>query len=96
MRVVRLSESCFHRVVVVAAATILVMMALVTVKPYYFGIDNSNTIGRVDVNQANRKQAAETERTAFVTSPTIDANPKFFFGTGDGSNGYYAERPGSR
>jgi hypothetical protein len=96
MRVVRLSESCLHRVVVVAAATTLVMMALVTVKSDYFGIDNSNTIGRVDVNQANRKQAAEIERTAFVSSPTIDTNPKFFFGTGDGSNGYYAERPGSR
>jgi hypothetical protein len=96
MRVVRLSESCFHRVVVVAAATTLVMIALVTVKPYYFGMDNSNTISGVDVNQASPKQAAEIERTAFVTSPTIDPNPKFFLGTGDGSNGYYAERPGSR
>jgi hypothetical protein len=28
-----------------------------------------------------------------VPSPTIDTNAQFFFGTGDGSNGYYAERP---
>ena len=28
-----------------------------------------------------------------VASPVIDANPVFFFGTGDGSAGYYAERP---
>jgi hypothetical protein len=27
---------------------------------------------------------------AFVTSPTIDPDPQFFFGAGDGSNGYYA------
>jgi hypothetical protein len=28
-----------------------------------------------------------------VTSPVIETNAQFFFGTGDGSNGYYAERP---
>ena len=28
-----------------------------------------------------------------VASPVIDANPVLFFGTGDGSAGYYAERP---
>ena len=28
-----------------------------------------------------------------VPSPVIDTNAQFFFGTGDGSNGYYAERP---
>ena len=30
------------------------------------------------------------ETVAFVTSPVIDPDPQFFFGTGDGSNGYYA------
>ena len=30
---------------------------------------------------------------AIVPSPVIDPNPVFFFGTGDGSAGYYAERP---
>ena len=28
-----------------------------------------------------------------VPSPVIDTNSEFFFGTGDGSIGYYAERP---
>ena len=28
-----------------------------------------------------------------VPSPVIDPNPIFFFGAGDGSAGYYAERP---
>ena len=30
---------------------------------------------------------------AIVPSPVIDPNPVFFFGTGDGSAGYYAEGP---
>ncbi|MGO8973755.1 MAG: hypothetical protein ACLQNV_09530 [Steroidobacteraceae bacterium] len=28
-----------------------------------------------------------------VPAPVIETHPKFFFGTGDGSAGYYAERP---
>lgn len=28
-----------------------------------------------------------------VPAPVIDTNPQFFFGAGDGSNGYYSERP---
>jgi hypothetical protein len=28
-----------------------------------------------------------------VASPTIDTDPQFFFGCGDGSNGYNAEQP---
>jgi hypothetical protein len=32
------------------------------------------------------------ETLKFVPSPVIDPNPTFFLGTGDGSNGYYAER----
>ena len=28
-----------------------------------------------------------------ISSPTIDTNELFFFGAGDGSNGYYAEGP---
>jgi hypothetical protein len=35
------------------------------------------------------------EPAAFVIvpSPVIDTNPQFYFGTGDGSSGYYAEAP---
>ena len=29
-----------------------------------------------------------------VPSPVIETNGQFFFGTGDGSAGYYSERPG--
>ena len=30
---------------------------------------------------------------AIVPSPVIDANPRFYFGAGDGSAAYYAEAP---
>ena len=40
---------------------------------------------------ANVDGAAAT--SAIVPSPVIDPNPVFFFGTGDGSAGYFAERP---
>jgi hypothetical protein len=33
------------------------------------------------------------ETLAIVPSPVIDTSCQFFFGTGDGSSGYYAERP---
>ena len=39
---------------------------------------------------ADREPAIET--VSIVASPTIEANSQFFFGTGDGSNGYYAEQ----
>ena len=34
-----------------------------------------------------------TEAVSIVASPTIETNSQFFFGSGDGSSGYYAERP---
>jgi hypothetical protein len=93
MRSINLIESTFHRVVVVAAATSLVMLALVASKSYYFRTAETAISSRIDVKQPAPDAAAKTEKTSFVTSPTIDTNP-FFFGTGDGSNGYYAdERP---
>jgi hypothetical protein len=96
MRAMSLGDSCFHRMVVVAAATTLAVTALLTAKPYYFGIADSNKTSRVEASKSNPNQASEIGRISFVPSPTIETNPKFFFGTGDGSNGYYAERPGSR
>ncbi len=38
---------------------------------------------------------AALEPVAFeiVPSPVVEANGQFFFGTGDGSAGYYSERP---
>jgi hypothetical protein len=91
MRTIDLIESSFHRVVVVAVATSLVILALLGSK-YYFRADETAIDSRI-VQQSAPGPAAKTEEVSFVASPTIDTNPKFFFGAGDGSNGYYAERP---
>jgi hypothetical protein len=93
MRSIDLIESRFHRVVVVAAATSLVMLALLVSNSHFFRAVETVVVSRADVKQSDTETAAKAEQTSFVVSPTIDTNPKFFFGAGDGSNGYYAERP---
>jgi hypothetical protein len=85
-----LSESALYRVVVVAAATTFVMTAVVFAIPFYSAGNNSIPTG---AGQSVKGQAPGSLGVSFVTSPTMDTDPKFFFGTGDGSNGYYAERP---
>ena len=47
----------------------------------------------LNVSQPIGNQEPATEAVSFVTSPTIDTNSEFFYGSGDGSSGYYAERP---
>ena len=39
------------------------------------------------------RQASPLDAILQRPSPVIDTNSEFFFGTGDGSIGYYAERP---
>ena len=46
-----------------------------------------------DVSQGVAVQEPATETESIVASPTIETNSQFFFGSGDGSSGYYAERP---
>ncbi len=47
----------------------------------------------VNVSLSQPVAALEPVAFEFVPSPVIEANPRFFFGTGDGSVGYYSERP---
>jgi hypothetical protein len=91
-----LGKSDFYRVAIVAGATAAVMVAAVLAKPIYSGITDPKSAGRADVSQHVADQQPKAETISFVPSPTIDTNPKFFFGAGDGSNGYYAEQPGPR
>ena len=88
MKAMRLGESCVHRIVVIGGATAAVMLALLFAKPFYSAMTSSADVGRP---VASQEPAIET--VSFVASPTIETHPKFFLGTGDGSNGYYAERP---
>jgi hypothetical protein len=93
MRSIDLIESTFHRVIVVAAATTLLMSALLASKTYYFRAAETAISSHIDIKHAAPDAEAKTEKIYFVASPTIETNPKFFFGAGDGSNGYYAEPP---
>jgi hypothetical protein len=68
------------------------MIALLSAKPFYSTMTNPKAASSADVSRPANQEPA-TEEVSFVTSPTIETNPQFFFGSGDGSNGYYAERP---
>jgi hypothetical protein len=49
--------------------------------------DTTATFGTFD------RSFAEPAAFVIVPSPVIETNPQFYFGTGDGSTGYYAEAP---
>jgi hypothetical protein len=92
MRATSWGESGVRRVAVIGGATAAVMVALLVAKPFY----SATTVkapSTADMHQSGADQPLPTEAVSFVTSPTIDANSEFFFGCGDGSSGYYAERP---
>lgn len=52
---------------------------------------------RAEANLAARQAvaaqpvAAEPATFAIVPAPVIETNPQFFYGTGDGSSGYYSQ-----
>jgi hypothetical protein len=90
MRAAGLGESDFHRIVLVAGITIAVMTGLLLGKPFYYAMTSPKAVPSA---QPVAGQELKAEPVSFVTSPTIDTNPQFFFGSGDGSAGYYGERP---
>ena len=92
MRATSFGESAFRRVVVIAGATAAVMIALLFAKPFY-SATTATALSSAGVSQTVAEQEPATETVSIVASPTIDTNPQFFFGCGDGSNGYYAEQP---
>jgi hypothetical protein len=82
-----------RRVVAIAGATAVVMTALVLGNPFYSAVANTKAPSRADVSKPVAHQEPATETAFFTISPSDDANSEFFFGAGDGSNGYYAEQP---
>jgi hypothetical protein len=92
MRTTGLSESGFARVALISGATAAVMISLLFVKPIYSAVTNPKAVTGMRASQPADQQL-KTEPASFVGSPSIEANPQFFFGSGDGSGGYYAERP---
>ena len=69
---------------IAGVAAIAIVAVLVGKHPFF-----AATAQGVPPAHATEPQRAQGETVAFVTSPTIDPYPEFFFGTGDGSNGYF-------
>ena len=89
-------ESDVFRVMTIGGATAAVMVALVLAKPFYSATADAKAPVSSAVSQPVAAQAPAMEAISFVTSPTIDTNSEFFYGSGDGSSGYYAQRPEPR
>ena len=67
-------------------------IGLLTTGSVLYSTDNASAVTTPTFSAFSR--AMETPATLeIVPSPVIDTNSEFFFGTGDGSIGYYAERP---
>jgi hypothetical protein len=58
-----------------------------------FPTAKDHPIAHVSANVGQPVSVPESVTFRIVPSPVIEANARFFFGTGDGSNGDYAERP---
>jgi putative NADH-flavin reductase len=93
MNTMGLGESSVRRVIVIGGATALAMTALLFSQPFYSAMSNPKAASSADVSRPVANQEPVIEEVSFVPSPTLETNPKFFFGSGDGSNGYYGERP---
>jgi hypothetical protein len=78
------------RIAITAAATVLAL-GLLTTGSVLYSTSSASAVTTPTFSTFSR--AAETPATLeFVPSPVIDTSSEFFFGTGDGGVGYYAER----
>jgi hypothetical protein len=93
MRLIDLGARALHRVIAVAMITSAVIVVLLAGRFYYSTEVERPRVGDSAINGTISDGAPKVEEVSFVVSPTMDTNPRFFFGAGDGSNGYYAERP---
>jgi hypothetical protein len=81
----------FSRLAITAGATVLAI-GLLTTGLVLYSTHNASAVTTPTFGTFSR--AVESPATLeIVPSPVIDTNGEFFFGTGDGSVGYYAERP---
>jgi len=78
--------------IAVAGCAIVVSTVVLTTRSEHSG----PTKARAEIQRPTSPSPAEAEVAAtreITPSPVIEPNPKFFFGSGDGSSGYYDERP---
>lgn len=77
--------------IAVGSCVIVVSVVVLTTRSEHSG----PTKARAEIQRPTSPNPAEVEvATREITpSPVIESNPKFFFGAGDGSSGYYDDRP---
>ncbi len=74
-----------------SAAAIGVVIGLLMAQSFFHTVTNA----KPSANSSLSQPIATPELVTFeiVPSPVIETNGPFFIGTGDGSAGYYSERP---
>lgn len=80
-----------HWVGVIGGMTVAFATGVLTAKSFSLTAEHPRAAINAVVDQPAAVSAPATSE--IVPSPVIEANPQFFFGSGDGSNGYYADRP---
>lgn len=80
-----------HWATVIGGMTLAFAAGLLTANSFSFTTERPHTAVNAVVNQPATVSAPTT--LEIVPSPVIEANPQFFFGTGDASGGYWADRP---
>jgi hypothetical protein len=63
---------------------------LLTAKSFSFSSNEPKAVIAAKPTQPAATPAPATSE--IVPSPVIEANPQFFYGTGDGNGGYYSDR----
>jgi hypothetical protein len=81
-----------HWEATVGGATTAIVAGLLTAGLFFYTPTNDPKAG-AQANLSEPDPAPEPVYLDIVPSPVMETNAKFFFGTGDGSNGYYSERP---
>ena len=77
--------------IIIGGAAAAVVIALLTAESFFYTATNP----KAGANASLSQPAADPGPVTFeiVPAPVIDTNAQFFYGTGDGSAGYYSERP---
>jgi hypothetical protein len=80
-----------HWAAIAGCAAAAVTIGLLTDEAFLYAAAEPEAAAHVTLSET--VTTPEPTYREIVPSPVIDTNAQFFFGTGDGSNGYYAERP---
>jgi hypothetical protein len=96
MILVTTSEHRAFRLAIVAGIAILVVIGLLIAGSVISTTSDATTGTRITAPAFSTLASVESlgpKTFDIVSSPVIEPNPVFYFGTGDGSAGYYAEQP---